>query len=206
MQIRILRNLAIPHLRNAIRRHLNVTRLEKANVGEPFGPFYEEILDDWISCVLSCGAAAETFLNDLMKERDFSIETQKEMRDFNLSKRTKKFFQLEFGRDIDTGSKPHQEMQIVYDLRSAVMHYQPHWDNEHGISVELEKKMPECDPNPFFGENDTFFPHRCVSSGYSYWAVESTLEFIKTLIEIGEFKRKSENIDQLERMFKCGSS
>ena len=201
IRVRVLRNLATPHLRNAIKRHQDIVRIESENAGEPFGGFFDNIMDDWISCILSCGASAETFLNEIMKEKSFSEQKQNDIRSLNLSKRTKEFFSLEFGMKINTGSQPYQEMQLVYSLRSAVMHYKPHWDDEHGISHELAEKIPKCKPNPFVGAHETFFPLRCISSGYSEWAVKTTISFMKKLVELGDFKRRIAGIRKLEEMF-----
>ena len=200
----VLRNLAIPHLRNAIKRHFSIKKIEIDNTGKPYGPFFEDILDDWISCILSCGGAADTFVNDCMKEVDFGKENQENLRTLNLMSRTKYFLKDALDIKIDVGAPVFQQMKIVYDLRSAVMHYRPHWSDEYGISQELESKMPKCEPNPFVPEGDTFFPLRCVSSGYSRWAVESTIAYVNKLFELGDFKRAKGSFKNLEEMFERG--
>lgn len=204
MKIRVLRNLAAPHLRNAIRRHLSMIRLESENAGKPFGPFYDEILDDWISCILSCGAAADTFFNDFMKEKGLSESEQDDFKYGRITKRVKGFFTKYYNIKINIEAPVYKQMQVVYDLRSAVMHYRPHWSDEQGISQKLEQRMPRLKENRLFTDQDMFFPHRCASSDYSRWAVRTMIDFVKELIKLGDLKRMNESVRKLEEMFEQG--
>lgn len=204
-EVSVLHNLAVPHLRNAINRHFSVQQIECDDAGKPHGPFFDDMRADWISCILSCGGAAETFLNDRMEEASFSEEKQSEIRNEALLKRTKLFLRLSSNADINIGALVFQQMKHVYDLRSAALHYKPHWSNQHGISQELEAKLPKCKQNPFAASGDMFFPGKCISSGYSYWAIRSTLNFIFKVYEAGAFKRGRGSFENFEQAFERGA-
>ncbi|HIK10119.1 MAG TPA: hypothetical protein IGS52_07610 [Oscillatoriaceae cyanobacterium M33_DOE_052] len=93
---------------------------------------------------------------------------------------------------FDRGEYLYQRIEILINLRNAIVHYKPEpWGDDIEKSEEssrekvrknLEGKFKE---NPFAeGVQNPFFPDKCFGYGCAKWAVNSSVEFIE------EFSKK----------------
>jgi hypothetical protein len=85
-------------------------------------------------------------------------------------------------RPIGAGMK---QVQIVVELRNALVHFKPEWDTQADRHQKLSKKLKDkFGPSPFL--NDVLiFPRRWATHGCTSWGVRSCLKFA------AEFERLS---------------
>lgn len=89
---------------------------------------------------------------------------------------------------FDPGREPYQDVQLVVQLRNALVHYKPEWIEPDGYQVSgphdfekrLRGKFPE---NPVLLPIATaFFPDRVLGSGCAKWALASSLAFAEEFL------------------------
>jgi hypothetical protein len=86
---------------------------------------------------------------------------------------------------ISKGSTPYQDVQILVELRNALVHFKPEWDTQADRHLTLSKKLKhKFDPSPFLND-ELIFPRRWATHGCTSWGVHSCLKFA------AEFERLS---------------
>jgi len=96
-------------------------------------------------------------------------------------------------KEFDKGRNPFQDTVSLIDLRNALVHYKPEWDDETDvhkkIKIRLHKKFPI---NTFSKPKNLWFPHQCLGAGCAIWSIntiESFMsEFCKAMGIINRFK------------------
>lgn len=77
---------------------------------------------------------------------------------------------------LEKGRSPYQDAESLIKLRDALVHYKPEWDDELDIHENLEGrlrgKFHEC---VFAQAGSLWFPHKCLGSGCSQWAVDTII-------------------------------
>jgi hypothetical protein len=84
---------------------------------------------------------------------------------------------------FDRGAQPYQDAQALVNLRNELVHYKPQFRT--GASeepVEVAKWIKgladkRFSVNPFTGDQNPFFPDRCLSHGCTVWAWNAALMF-----------------------------
>jgi len=94
---------------------------------------------------------------------------------------------------FERGKPPIQNVEFVVQLRNNLIHYEPEWMSGEPVAPSIavtEKKLIKSlrgkfPTSPLTGENNPFFPGKCLSHGCAQWAVESSIaycdEFYKKL-------------------------
>jgi hypothetical protein len=87
---------------------------------------------------------------------------------------------------LDRSARPYQDVKAIVELRDALLHYKPEWDDEavrhQKISEMLRGKF---DPSPFQHDDSLIFPVRWASHSCTKWAVKGVLEFINEFARVG---------------------
>ncbi len=92
-----------------------------------------------------------------------------------------------FNREIS----PYQDVQVMIDLRNALMHYEPEWMLD-GSTVplqppdvhKLEKRLKgRFKTNPLTGAGNPFFPDKCLGHGCAKWCVDSSVGLVDRFCE-----------------------
>lgn len=73
---------------------------------------------------------------------------------------------------------PFQKAQKLVDLRNALVHFKPEWQ-EHDVAHKLEKKLKPAG----FAENRLpvgypWYPNKCLAAGCAEWACETSCDFV----------------------------
>jgi len=88
-------------------------------------------------------------------------------------------------KEFDRGKNPFQDADSLIDLRNALVHYKPEWDDEakvhQKIKVRLEKKFSL---NPFSNPKGLWFPHQCLGAGCAKWSVDTIESFMSEFCNI----------------------
>ena len=176
--LRLRHNMAVQHFQAAAYFSNRVRDLENRYAGEGWGPHAVEMQWNFASCVMISAASLDAYFNETVEnmgfDRDFLRLIEREAvldRYLLLLKLTKK-------EPFDKGRQPAQNIHALSQLRNAFVHFRPQWDDAQGKSQQLEQLLPRRPTNNFCGDSEMFFPRRCISSGYSEWAVESVHSFI----------------------------
>ncbi len=82
---------------------------------------------------------------------------------------------------FETGKPPFKEAKLLTDLRNALVHFKPEWDDELKEHRKLEAKLKGRFNNNRLSEQATgrmtWFPNKCLGAGAARWAITTTIEF-----------------------------
>jgi hypothetical protein len=77
------------------------------------------------------------------------------------------------------GTHLRSNAEYAQDLRNALMHYKPEWDNEQKIGKRFEKQYnKKFKLNPYASKSQAFFPHRCLSYDCAKWVFTSIINYL----------------------------
>jgi hypothetical protein len=192
-------NLAVQHMLAAARFSRAVGALEQQHKGEAFGAFWEEILHNSIASTLACVASLEAYANELFFDRStvfpgytsdlldrlweaFEQKPTLEKFSFALLLRSKPGF--------SKGARPYQDVAAVIELRNALTHFKPEWDNEATRHRKLSDLLRGRFPLSPFVNDRLIFPRNWATHGCTTWAVKSALVFARKFEQLSELERK----------------
>lgn len=197
-------NLSGLYLLSACSFARQVKSLEAENEGKEFAEFWEEIFGYASATILTTVAALESYINEFFIDAYNNFETvdkhtlsivteayesKRILEKFGLALRLKKL------SEFKKGDRIFQNVQLLIDLRNALVHFKPEWGNEQKEHAKLSGKLRgRFEASPFLSDS-RLFPKAWASHGCCVWAIESTMAFIE------EFENKTESLKRLE-MFK----
>jgi hypothetical protein len=181
-------NLAVQHMLAAARFSREVGNLECEHKSQPFGEFWESILHVATACVLTAVASLEAYANELFSDRVkiFPGYSQELLHNLWETYEQKPILaKFEFALlllnkpQLDRGAPPYQNIKVLVDLRNALIHFKPEWENEadehQKISAKLVRKI---EGSPFLSDR-LLFPRRWACHSCTTWAVHSAIAFAK---------------------------
>jgi len=181
-------NFSIPHILAAARFSRLVAEIESENKGQPFGPFYDEILSFSTGCIFTCVASLESYANELFVDYEKNFPSMRS----EIMERLWEFFEqkpllekfefallLRQAPKLDKSNHPYQDIDALIKLRNALTHFKPEWDDEQVVHSKVSARLKgRFVPSPFMGEGDPLFPKRWATHGCTKWAVSSCLDFV----------------------------
>jgi hypothetical protein len=82
-------------------------------------------------------------------------------------------------RELPPGENPYQGAKNLIDLRNALTHYKPEWDDAK-IHETIKKQLKgRFDVNPLAPDAYLWFPEQCLGSGCAKWAVNAAEDFVR---------------------------
>jgi hypothetical protein len=101
------------------------------------------------------------------------------------------FLDLAHKKAFDRGVAPYQDVQVMIDLRNALMHYEPEWMLSGSTAPlqptdvhKLEKRLKgKFEMNPLTGAGNPFYPDKCLGHGCAKWCVESSVSLVDGFCE-----------------------
>lgn len=86
---------------------------------------------------------------------------------------------------FDAGAPPYQDVNLLVKLRNDLVHYEPEWvknpssddfgpDDIHRYEKMLGGKFIA---NPLTGQDNPFYPDKCLGHGCAEWGVNSSVKF-----------------------------
>lgn len=84
---------------------------------------------------------------------------------------------------LNRGVSPTQDIHALVRLRNSLVHYEPEWVITQGQEIEKKQQKIESmlsgrfELNPFTGQNNPFFPDKCLSTGSAVWCLKSVIDF-----------------------------
>lgn len=175
---RTRQNLAIHHLMAAAMYARNVHAAEDRHRGEPLGSYFDEITWQVLACIMTAVAAVEAHFNERMADLGVDNDFLKLIERKTLVDRHDLFLWFTDRPRLDRGAAPTQPFADLVEMRNALVHFHPEWDDDQELHARLDRRLAGKFPtSPFLSDDDVFFPMRCMSHGCAAWAVHSAREF-----------------------------
>ncbi len=180
-------NLALHHLLAACRFSARVGQVEAENANQPFGSFWEEILQNSLGVATLTVAALESYANEMYFEgailkpglnqvaaADLAEIVDKEA----ILKKYAVALSIATGKRLDMGIAPTQNADALIRLRNAVVHFRPEWFDEPGKHEKLSRVLQHRFEPSAFLQNEPVFPRAWASHSFTVWALNTTVKFI----------------------------
>ena len=181
-------NLALQHLLGAARFTRVALQVEKANAGNQFGPFFEELIHLTIAAVMLSVASLEAFANELFADSTKNFPSvSKELLDTVWELAEQRPFmekydlalKLNAAAPFDKGQQVYQNVDALVHLRNALMHFKPEWNDAQVKHKKLSSRLQnKFQPSQFLPASEPLFPKGCMSHGCAEWAVKSVVDFL----------------------------
>lgn len=82
---------------------------------------------------------------------------------------------------IDAGSEPFQSAQALFQLRNALVHFKPEWDDDRKTHAKLEERLAHKFASNRLSAKSigsmVWFPHKCFGAECANWAIDSARKF-----------------------------
>jgi hypothetical protein len=199
-------HFSLQHLLAAAAFSREVAELEQRHAGEPFGPFFDDILARCTAVVLSATACVEAYANELLLDPVGTFPgTDAPLRegylDSGLERRPPHeklavVLQLRL-RDVSAtceGLHGHKEVGDLAALRNALVHFKPEWmDATAGPHDKLSERLAKrFRGSPFLDEGERLFPRRWASHSCTSWAVPAVLTYLQAFEDVAGLPHRFE--------------
>jgi hypothetical protein len=181
-------NYSIPHLISASRFSREVKAVEAANEGRPFGPWWEDMRHNAVSCLFVISAAMESYANELFSDRKDVFSGAPALlidKIWDMSERKSPIEKLDLilhlreKPALDKKAAYYKAMIAVIRLRNELTHFKPEWSHEADIHIKISDVLKGYFiRSPHFA-NELIFPSAWVGHSCTSWAVKTTLDFIR---------------------------
>ena len=180
-------NLALQHLFAACRFSARVGQVEAENAGQPFGSFWDEILQHSLGVAALTVAALESYANEMYFEgavlkpglNSAAAELAEVVDKEGILRKYAIALSIAAGKRLNMGIASTQNADALIRLRNAVLHFRPEWFDEQDKHDKLSKVLHhKFKPSPFL-PNEPIFPRAWASHSFTVWALQSTVAFIE---------------------------
>lgn len=180
-------NLALHHLISACRYSNRIKCIEIENKGQPFGDFWEEVLQHSLAVCTLTVASLEGFVNEVYFEGGIlkstvndsaSIELSEILERESILRKYSVALSLVSGKRLDMGEAITQNISALIKLRNAIVHFCPEWMEEQDKHEKLSKLLEHKFHQSEFLAGEPIFPRAWASHSFSVWAISSTINFI----------------------------
>lgn len=181
-------NLALHHLFAACRFAARIGEIERQNQSQPFGSFWEEILQNSLGVAMLSVTCIECYANELCFEPSTIAPTLNpaatalvaELLDNEaILRKYSAALTLRCGAPLNFGVQPVQNADALIKLRNAVVHFRPEWREEQGRHDKLSKILQHKFKTSPFLPNEPVFPLAWASHDFAIWALKSTVAFLE---------------------------
>ncbi|HMV13037.1 MAG TPA: hypothetical protein PKD88_00465 [Nitrosomonas sp.] len=203
--------LALHHLLAAGRSAARVKTIEDANRDQPYGPFWDEILQNSIVVATLTVASLEAYANDLWFENTFLKDKLSNEACQKISELVEKndilgkfdlVLAISTGKKLNYGIEPVQSVNVLNALRNALVHFRPEWSDEQDKHKKVADKLAgKFKVSPFLEKNEPIFPRAWASKDFSRWALKVTVDFLDHFCAEAKMKNPFESfLSQLEQL------
>ena len=200
-------NLSLHHLFAACRFTARIEEIEQANAGQPFGSFWEEILQNALGVATLSVACIECYANELFFEGTAissslnSVATAviaEALDSESILLKYSAVLAIRVGKQLDMGVLQVQGANALIKLRNSVVHFRPEWSGEQNKHDKLSKLLRYKFETSSFLPNEPIFPLAWASHSFAVWALRSTIEFLEYFhAEVGLSSPLAQFKDQL---------
>jgi hypothetical protein len=91
---------------------------------------------------------------------------------------------------LNRGARPCQDVALVIELRNALIHFKPEWDNEADRHRKISERLANrFTPNPLLNDQN-IFPRQWATHSCTQWALEQCLAFAEEFERLAELEPK----------------
>lgn len=205
IHIEVRSYFSIQHLLSAANFYKHLVVLENKNFDDLSDDEIIHHRSLTVSIILSCVCFLESTINELFMDaaegtdgilRDMSKANIKMLSkmwkrgiprtaNYNIVEKYQVALTLTKKKEINLGLEFAQNVSYLIKLRNALIHFEPETvitkSEKEPESVKIQKLEKHLkgkfDLNKFTGENNLFFPDKCLSVGCAEWAINSALYF-----------------------------
>jgi|SRR6185437_1348955 len=188
-RMRLKTGFALNHLKAATNAARAAYKIEQANKGAAFGPWFDGLVVAVPVSVVMAAAALEAnaneslqnildgFTNHRLSPCGRTLLTDlKEDRSGNATEKYRRIALLT-DKEPKTDHEHWRQAKLLLKFRNEFMHFRPTWDDEDfhskGFTEEMKKLVPVVDAY----KGNFIFPHGFMTYGCAKWAVETVLVF-----------------------------
>jgi hypothetical protein len=188
-------NFAVQHLLAAARFARASGEIELAHLGEPFGPFFDEIIPPVAAAAIMAAAALEAYINELFSDADvFFPDYRQQFSDAQWGKEWKRIEAKttldKYTAALDIKKQPRlnkggtksiqRSADSLIKVRHALMHFKPQWDNEatSHLTITTLLRDDHVQISPFL-PNTEIFPKAYMCHDMARWSVMTSLRFVE---------------------------
>jgi hypothetical protein len=187
--LRLKTGFATNHLVVAAHSAREAYKIEQANVGEPFGEWFDGMMRLVPVSVVMAGAALEANANELLQDFiDGSMhipltasrkELLRDLKDDRSGNARDKYRQLALLMDKvpNMGTEPWHNAMLLVQFRNEFMHFRPAWNDEQVHSGNLVENLRKKIPIVEAWKSNFLFPYGFMTYGCAKWAVQTVLKF-----------------------------
>lgn len=201
---------AVQHLMAAARFSRQCGEVERVNMGQPLGAFYDEQIACVSATVMLCVASLESNINEHLADSDAVMPTIDPtarlqlcalVADRSILEKYERVLAISGLPPFDRGARPYQDVDVLIDIRNELVHFHPEWHDEQERHEKLGKRLAyRFELSPFIADGTgVLFPQRFVGHGCTKWAVESALTFMEQFASrVGVLSRFTKHRGRLE--------
>jgi hypothetical protein len=181
-------NLAIHHLLGATEAARRAHKIDEDNKRSELGGWFDSLIHDVSVVIILSSAALEAHVNELLTDiidadqpgiTSQRKELLKLLRDDFKNSMEDKYIQLAlyYDKSVDKGCIAWQDMKLLSQLRNALVHFRPAWDDDkihRGEMVQTAKKRFAV--SRFYDPN-AMFPYVCFTYDCARWSVKTAQVF-----------------------------
>ena len=181
-------NLALHHLFAACRFTSRIGEVERENSDQPFGEFWEEILQNALGVATLSVASIECYANELFFEGDAispsvnpvaAVVIAEELDNVPILRKYRAVLAIRTGKGLEMGRSEVQNACELIRLRNAVVHFRPEWFSEQDKHDKLSKRLKTKFETSVFLPEEPVFPRAWASHSFAVWAIRSTIAFLE---------------------------
>lgn len=202
-------NLAVHHMMGAALFSKRVREIEEQNKGQPFGPFFSEIIWNASAATFLTVAAIEAYINEIFLSANTHFPSKiaqvvdgrwKKIAHFQTLKKYQEALRLKGKEGIPKGCSIYQNIASLIEARNALIHFQPQWHDESRSHRRIANLLKgKFDTSPFMDQGASFFPDKCMTYGYVKWAIDTAMAFANEFSDrsgiLNKFTKYNEKID-----------
>lgn len=88
-------------------------------------------------------------------------------------------------KEFDRSRNPFLDANSLIDLRNALVHYKPEWDDEAKVHQKIEVRLhKKFSLNTFSNSKSLWFPHQCLGAGCAKWSVDTVESFMSKFCKV----------------------
>lgn len=181
-------NLSLHHLFAACRFTARIGEVEQQNSNQPFGDFWEEILQNALGVATLTVASLESYANELYFEGNAispvlnpaaAAECLKVVNRKSILQKYSLVLAIRAKKPLALGEKHVRNVHALVKLRDAVVHFRPEWFGEQREHDKLSRRLRQkFDASPFLPAEEPLFPRAWASHSFAQWALRSTVRFL----------------------------
>lgn len=188
---RVIATFGFQHLSTCILFRDKLESIEKENLGNEFGSFFETVRAYGSAGIMSAAAALEALINELFIdphenlrplfsdfEKEFwkkgGVERKPILKKYNLA------LSMLGAQTIDTNDSIYVETDALIELRNALVHFKLIWDPKRKRHIALETMVAgKFQLSPFPDSGADFVTMKAMSSSCLRWSISTIGQFIE---------------------------